>query len=181
MPDGKLHKFHIGMRIWKTVIAVFICAVLGMILNIHPFYSMIAAVLCMQVNTSESIKKGIIRCIGTFIGGFTAVLILMIIDFTPLKPFSMLYYVIISLCIAPIIYATVLLNRESSAFISCVVFLSIVLSHFEAENHYLFALQRVLETIAGILTAVIVNRFIKNPDKKPDKLNGKESDKNENL
>ncbi|MBS1325210.1 MAG: hypothetical protein HP044_04755, partial [Oscillospiraceae bacterium] len=52
------------MRIWKTVIAVFICAVLGMIFNIHPFYSMIAAILCMQANTSESIKKGVVRCVG---------------------------------------------------------------------------------------------------------------------
>ncbi|MGN1480991.1 FUSC family protein [Porcipelethomonas sp.] len=181
MSDGKFHKFHIGMRIWKTVIAVFICAVLGMIFDIHPFYSMIAAILCMQANTSESIKKGVIRCIGTFIGGFAAVLILLIIDFTPLKPFSVLYYVIISLCIAPIIYSTVLLNRESSAFISCVVFLSIVLSHFDAQNHYLFALQRVLETITGIVTAIIVNKFIKNPDKQTDKSDGKESDENENI
>lgn len=86
--DWKFPKIHIGMRIWKTVIAVFICAVLGMIFNIHPFYSMIAAILCMQANTSESIKKGVVRCVGTFIGGMAAVLVLLIIDFTPLVPFS---------------------------------------------------------------------------------------------
>lgn len=102
--DWKFPKIHIGMRIWKTVIAVFICAVLGMIFNIHPFYSMIAAILCMQANTSESIKKGVVRCVGTFIGGMAAVLVLLIIDFTPLVPFSFLYYILISLCIAPVIY-----------------------------------------------------------------------------
>ena len=74
----------------------------------------------------------------------------LIIDFTPLVPFSFIYYTLICLCIAPIIYSTVLLDRKPSAFISCVVFLSIVLSHYEVENHYLFALQRVLETITGI-------------------------------
>lgn len=158
-------KIRIGMRIWKTVIAVFLCAVMGMIFDIHPFYSMIAAVLCMQATTSESIKKGIIRCVGTFIGGAAAVLILLVIDYTPLVPFSLLYYVLISLCIAPVIYLTVLMNHESSAFIACVVFLSIVLSHLEVENHYLFAVSRMLETIAGILTAVIVNRTIKSPDR----------------
>jgi uncharacterized membrane protein YgaE (UPF0421/DUF939 family) len=168
MPERKLPKIHFGMRIWKTVIAVFICAILGMIFDIHPFYSMIAAILCMQANTNESIKKGMIRCVGTFIGGFMAVLILLVIDHTPLVPFSLLYYILISLCIAPVIYLTVALNRESSAFIACVVFLSIVLSHFDTENHYLFALQRILETIAGILIAIIINKFIKNPDKKPD-------------
>lgn len=165
----KIPKIHIGMRIWKTVIAVFLCAVLGMIFDIHPFYSMIAAILCMQATTSESIKKGVIRCIGTFIGGLAAVLIMLIIDFTPLVPFSFFYYVLISLCIAPVIYLTVMLNRESSAFIACVVFLSIVLSHFDSENHYLFAVSRMLETIAGILVAVIVNRVIKSPDKNNEK------------
>ena len=95
--------------------------------------------------------------------------ILLIIDFTPLVPFSLLYYVLISLCIAPVIYLTVMINRESSAFIACVVFLSIVLSHFDTENHYLFAVQRMLETIAGIIIALIINRVIKSPDKNNDK------------
>ncbi len=161
----RMPEIHIGMRIWKTVIAVFLCAVLGLIFDIHPFYSMIAAILCMQATTSESVKKGVIRCIGTFIGGLAAVIILLIIDFTPLVPFSLLYYVLISLCIAPVIYLTVMINRESSAFIACVVFLSIVLSHFDTENHYFFALQRMLETIAGIIIALVINRVIKNPDK----------------
>lgn len=165
----RMPEIHIGMRIWKTVIAVFLCAVLGMILDIHPFYSMIAAILCMQATTVESVKKGVIRCIGTFIGGLVAVIILLIIDFTPLVPFSLLYYVLISLCIAPVIYLTVMINRESSAFIACVVFLSIVLSHFESENHYWFAVQRMLETIAGIIIALVINRVIKNPDKNNDK------------
>lgn len=155
-----------GMRIWKTVIAVFICAVLGLIFNVRPFYSMIAAILCMQNTTGESIKKGVIRCIGTFIGGIMGVIVLLIIDFTPLNAFTLPYYILISLCVAPVIYLTVLVNRESSAYIACVVFLCIVLSHYESENHYLFALQRMLETIAGIFTSVMVNMLIKNPDKK---------------
>lgn len=175
----QIPKIHIGMRIWKTVLAVFVCAVMGMIFDIHPFYSMIAAVLCMQATTSESIKKGIIRCIGTLIGGLAAVLILLVIDFTPLVPFSFFYYVLISLCIAPVIYLTVMINREASAFIACVVFLSIVLSHYEAENHYLFALQRMLETIAGILTAVLINKFIRNPEKQ--KKSESEESENENI
>lgn len=165
----RIPKIHIGMRIWKTVIAVFLCAIAGLIFDIHPFYSMIAAILCMQATNSESVKKGVIRCIGTFIGGLAAVIILLIIDFTPLVSFSLLYYVLISLCIAPVIYLTVMINRESSAFIACVVFLSIVLSHFDTENHYLFAVQRMLETIAGIIIALIINRVIKSPDKNNDK------------
>lgn len=168
MPELKFPKIHIGMRIWKTVIAVFICAVLGMLLDIHPFYSMIAAILCMQTNTTASIKKGAERLLGTFIGGTAAVLILMLIDLTPLKPFSILYYMIISLSVAPLIYTNVLLKHEASSYISCVVFFSIVLVHFESENHYMFALQRMLETAAGIVIAVAVNKIIRNNDNKKE-------------
>ncbi len=166
MPEFKIH---IGMRIWKTVIAVFICAVLGMIFNIRPFYSMIAAILCMQTNTAASIKKGAERLLGTLIGGVGAVLILLLIDFTPLKPFSILYYIIISLSIAPLIYTNVLLKHEVSSYITCVVFFSVVLSHFESENHYLFALQRMLETAVGIVIAIAVNKTIRSNDKRKEK------------
>lgn len=164
MPEFKLPKIHIGMRIWKTVIAVFICAVLGMLFNYHPFYSMIAAILCMQSNTNDSIKKGVDRLLGTFIGGVTAVIMLLLIDFTPLKAFSLVYYILISLSVVPLIYINVLLKREANAYITCVVFLSIVLSHFDSENHYLFALQRMHETAAGIIISVVVNKSIRNND-----------------
>lgn len=166
MPENNFPKFHIGMRIWKTFIAAFICAIVGMLLDMQPFYSMIAAILCMQVSVSESIKKGITRLIGTLIGGVFAVLILLLIDFTPLQPFSMLYYVIISFCVVPLIYTNVLLKQDASSYITCVVFLSIVLSHLGEGNHYLFALTRMLETAFGIVVAIIVNKTIRNNDKR---------------
>lgn len=158
------------MRIWKTALAVVICALLGFLLDIHPFYAIIAAILCMQSNTDKSIKKGAVRLLGTSVGGGFAVFVLLLIDLTPLVPFSALYYVIISACVVPLIYVNVLLGKESCAYITCVVFFSIVLSHFDTENHYIFALQRMLETAAGIVISIIVNKTIKNNDN-PDKIN----------
>ena len=150
-----------GLRIYKTVIAVMRCAFLGYITDIHPFYTIIAAILCMQSSTEESIKKGAIRLVGTAIGGVFALFILLLIDLTPLAAFSALYYLIISLCVLPLIYTNVLLGKQASSYITCVAFFSIVLSHFDTENHYLFALQRMLETAAGIVISVAVNRLIK--------------------
>ena len=150
-----------GLRIYKTVIAVVICAFLGYITGIHPFYTIIAAILCMQSSTEESMKKGAIRLVGTAIGGVFALFILLLIDLTPLDPFSAVYYLIISLCVLPLIYTNVLLGKQASSYITCVAFFSIVLSHFDTENHYLFALQRMLETAAGIVISVAVNRLIK--------------------
>ena len=42
------HHFHIGMRIIKTVLAVFACSIIGWLRGEMTFFSMIAAVLCMQ-------------------------------------------------------------------------------------------------------------------------------------
>lgn len=166
MRKSKFPKIHIGMRIWKTFIAAFICAIVGMLLDMQPFYSMIAAILCMQVSVSESINKGVTRLVGTLIGGIFAVLILLLIDFTPLEPFSVLYYTIISFCVVPLIYTNVLLKQDASSYITCVVFLSIVLSHLGEGNHYVFALTRMLETAFGIVVAIVINMTIKNNDRK---------------
>lgn len=164
MQKIKLPKIHIGMRIWKTFIAALICAVTGYITNSEPFYSMIAAILCMQSSTEQSIKKGVSRLIGTLIGGIFAVLILLLIDFTPLKPFSAIYYVIISFCVVPLIYTNVIFKQDSSSYITCVVFLCIVLPHYNDGNHYLFALARMLETAYGVIVSVFINKTIKNND-----------------
>lgn len=154
-----------------------LCAILGYFLNIRPFYAMIAAVLCMQSTTGASITTGVTRCFGTAIGGVAAIIVLLIIDFTPLMPYSLLYYIIISLWVAPIIYTAVILNHEKSAFISCVVFFSIVLTHYEG-NHYWFAVHRMLETIAGIVIAVAINMLIRNPDHKKAETENTENTEN---
>lgn len=46
----------VGGRIWKTVIAVFLCFVLDTIRKTGvPFYAAIAAILCMQRSQQDSI------------------------------------------------------------------------------------------------------------------------------
>ncbi len=157
---------HIGMRIWKTVIAVLLSALSGYIFKYNPFYTIITAILCMQTNTEASFKTAGVRCIGTFIGGIFAGIMLVIIDIFSIELFSIVYYIIISLFVAPMIYITVLIHREKSAFITCVVFFSVVLVNIVRMNPYLFIVLRVLETLAGIGISLAVNMIIKNPDRK---------------
>ena len=61
----------VGMRMVKSAIAVFLCFVVFIIRgnNGIPFYSAIAAVLCMQPEVSDSMSKGKSRIISTLIGG----------------------------------------------------------------------------------------------------------------
>lgn len=161
-------RVHIGMRIWKTTIAVLICSLMGYFLDFQPLYSIVAAIICMQSNTEESVKRGIARSIGTVTGGLFGCLIMLAVDFTPLEPFSLIYYVIAALAVIPLIYLAVAINLEESAAITCVVFFSIVLSKVSDSDAYFLALWRVCETVLGIGISLAVNMLIRNPDKKQE-------------
>lgn len=69
----------IGMRIVKTALAVFLCFLIDLLRNHQgaPFYSAIAAILCMQPFVSNSVKVAFNRSVGTFIGGLFGMLVLL--------------------------------------------------------------------------------------------------------
>lgn len=60
----------IGLRIIKSSVAVALCFLVYFLRGQQgtPFYSAIAAVLCMQPDTSNSLKVGWNRTVGTLIG-----------------------------------------------------------------------------------------------------------------
>lgn len=152
----------VGMRIIKTFIAVLICAMIGFFLNRIPFYSMIAAVLCLQSDIKSSLKTALSRTIGTFIGGAYGLILLLIVSYTHITPLSFFYYLLTSLCTIPLIYTTVLCKQTSSAYITCVVFFSITISHITDISPFYFVWLRVSETLIGIAVALVINYIIKN-------------------
>ena len=64
------HLPRIGMRIFKTMVAVLICLGLSLFRGEHsiPFYSAIATILCMQPYVGNSVKVALNRVVGTMIG-----------------------------------------------------------------------------------------------------------------
>lgn len=72
------HHFHIGMRIVKTVLAVFVCSILGWLRGEPAFFSMIAAVLCMQKSAEKTLTTSFNRVIGTAVGGAYGVIVLFL-------------------------------------------------------------------------------------------------------
>lgn len=161
--------FKIGMRTLKSSAAVFICLIINyyVIKSNYPFYSAIAAVLCMQQDIQNSFKTGLNRMTGTIIGGIFGVIVLSSYKYFLSFDNIIIYYLIVSICIIPIIHITVLLNKKSSSYITCVVFLSIVITHGEDMSVFLFAFHRVIDTFIGIAVSICVNTFI--PYTKPDK------------
>lgn len=147
----------IGWRIIKSSMAVYVCFLLNYLFGCAPFYSAIAAVLCIQQNVKGSFRVAINRIIGTFLGGFAGMLLLFALRLAQVKMESLLHYTAVALAIIPLMYLTVLLKQQTATYISCVVFMSIAVSHGADANPAHFAFMRVCETLLGIFVAVVIN------------------------
>lgn len=148
----------IGMRLIKTAIAVFLCFLVDFFRDGGtPFYSAIAAILCMQPELGGSLKVGKERIIATIIGGIAGMAMLAFERYAvSIEPVLVRYFVI-SIMVIILMYITVLLKKPSCAYLTCVVFMSIVISHVADANIYVFALNRILDTLIGIFIAIVIN------------------------
>lgn len=150
----------LGMRVIKTVIAVYICFLLSFLRRTMPFYSVIAAILCMQPDHKNSWKVGKNRMVGTLIGGLYGFLCIILIDFLNIELYNSLHYLVLSLFLIPIIYSNVYFKSPNSSYISCVVFLSITVNHGGDVAPMYFAINRVLDTLIGIIVSLGVNKIL---------------------
>lgn len=150
----------IGMRIVKSALAVFFCFLLYYVRQDGiPFYSAIAAVLCMQPDVPNSWRVAFNRIVGTLIGGMFGMFI-MLLEQRFLPPqYPIFKYLLISLMIIPLIYSTLLVKKPTASYITCVVFMSITVSHGQDANPYWFAINRILDTLIGIFISLGINVF----------------------
>ena len=151
------YHFHIGMRMIKTMLAVLICSMIGWLRGEMTFFSMIAAIICMQKSTEETLKSSFNRAVGTAIGGVFGVAVLFCETQFHLQRWMPLYLLIVSLLIIPIIVTTLIIHKPSVSGFTSIVFLSIVIYHVDDASPYLYAMNRLLDTIIGVIVALVVN------------------------
>lgn len=148
------------MRAIKTVISVFLCLVLDSFrANSVPFYAAIASILCMQSNMDKSFVEAKKRIVATFVGGVFGILFLFIEKNFSVIDTRFLREFLVSFMLLPIIYLSVFLKQQKGTYITCVVFLSIVITHRLDVNPFAFGLNRMIDTIVGIAVSLIVNSF----------------------
>lgn len=70
---------------------------------------------------------------------------------------NILSYLIIALFTGVVLYSTVLLDITNTSYFSCVVFLSITVMHITDESPMRFVFNRVLDTLIGVVLALLVN------------------------
>lgn len=178
----------IGLRIIKTFIAVFLSMILnilfllfnkwfdlgivdanGLVIFYTPFFATIAAVYCLHRDKKNSLSQAKIRSVGTIIGGYFGLLIIVIIDALLINVlhldinnpvlYKTLLYVFVSIGIIPLIYITVLMKQNTCVFITCLTYLSVTISIRNMQPVYIFATNRVISTLTGIGIALVINNI----------------------
>ena len=148
----------LGLRIVKSALAVFLCFLVDLLRGGGiPFYSAIAAILCMQRDLPSGWKAGRNRTVGTLLGGGYGLLVLLALRAVPWLQAPLAAYLAISLGLIPLMYLTVALERTPATYITCVVYLSVVVSHGADQAPVAFALGRVVDTLLGNSLSLGVN------------------------
>lgn len=147
-----------GLRIIKTFIAVTLAVLLSHFRPGEglPFYSAIAAIICLKSDVEGSRDIGKNRIIGTILGGVCGALYLYLIPAHTLQPAFEL--ILISLLASIIIWMMAMAGKPKAVPIMAIVFLSITINHGNEGNlAFVFAFSRTLDTMIGVISAIIVN------------------------
>lgn len=154
-----------GQRIVRSALAVACCFAIYYIRGQQgiPFYSALAVLQCIQPYTDSTKNMGKKRTTGTLIGAFWGLVMLLILIAVSGgrmedMQVSILQYLLISVFTGVVLYSTVLLDCTNSSYFSCVVFLSITVNHITDENPFLFVLNRVVDTMIGVVLAILINK-----------------------
>ncbi|MDO5131550.1 MAG: HAD hydrolase family protein [Eubacteriales bacterium] len=149
-----------GQRIVRSVIAVWCCMAVYFLRGRQGalFYSIVAALQCIQPYTANMLKVGRNRIIGTLTGAFWGS-IMLFIELTRVGgqyEENLLHFLLLGVFTGIVLYSTVLLDIRESSYFSCVVFMSVALNHIGDENPGLFIFNRTMDTILGVVVGIFI-------------------------
>lgn len=147
------HRRRVGMRIIKTVLAVFVCGVLASVRDQSGFYSMIAAVVCVQNSAGKTIESSVNRMTGTLIGGVAGVAVVYLLEVMGILYIELARYAALALMLIPIIELCLLIRKPGSAAMACVVFLCVTVNHSVGDTPVIYSIERLFETLIGVALA----------------------------
>ena len=151
-----------GQRILRTMVAVWLCLLVYVLRGRHgePLYAALAVLQCIQPYTKATRTVGRKRIIGTLIGAVWGLLLLLTEESLARmghdEPWQ--HFLLIGFFTGIVLYSTVLLKVSETAYFSAVVFMVITIKHANDVSPYVYAFNRTLDTIIGVLVAEVVNR-----------------------
>ncbi|WML35596.1 aromatic acid exporter family protein [Clostridium sp. OS1-26] len=137
--------------------AASLCMLISNLLNLkYPFFVLLPAVMPISTFFGETIKFGLNRIIGSFIGAVIGVILVTIQSQNVL---------LAGAGVILIIYVCNYLKWDSTTSIACLVFASIIVG-IKGSSALIYSVHRLLDTFIGIAITTLVNHYIFNPDMK---------------
>ncbi|KXT77890.1 FUSC family protein [Streptococcus sp. DD13] len=167
-------KFRLGMRTFKTGVAVFIVLLVFAIFGWRGLQiGALTAVFSLREDFDQSVHFGVSRILGNSIGGFFALLFFIVNQY-----FNGAYWV--TLFLVPVmtmltIMTNVAMENKSGVIGGVSAMLIITLSIAPGET-FMYVFTRIFETFIGVFIAILVNydidrikSFLSRRRKSPDK------------
>lgn len=154
-----LQQYMPGMRILKTALAVFLCLLYWHWVRMgSSIDAAIAAIVCLQQDVRSTANRAFARTFGTFLAGVYTLGFLWIFRvYLQVSADSIFYYFLIALFLIPLMVLVVRLRQRGAVVIAAIVFVLVSLGDKAALNPVLYVTHRVLNTLSGILLALMVN------------------------
>lgn len=155
---------HIGQRIVKTSVAVFLCLLIYWLQGYRgqnmPTESAITAIICMQPYMRDSGEYALNRFAGTLIGaGWGLLFLLLLLVFPFLSANAVVLYALMACGVLVSLYSAVLIGKADASSLSAIVFLCVVIAFPEIEDPLRQAGLRLLDVFIGTSVAIGVNVF----------------------
>ena len=169
----KLYFPHIGQRMLKTSIAVFLCLVFYYLRGYRgaamSAEAAITAIICMQPYVHDTRDYAFSRISGTLIGAVWGFLFLLIVPMFPSLS-GIPLYALMGLGILISLYSAVLIRKPDTSSLAAIVFICVVIAYPDVERPLDQAFHRVLDVLLGTGIAIAVNVFRLPRTKRRDQL-----------
>lgn len=166
---------HLGQRIVKTTVAVFLCLLFYYLRGYRgqdmPTEAAITAIICMQPYVRDTGAYALNRFVGTLIGAFWGLLLLLLLnDFPALGANVLLLYTMMAMGVLLSLYSAVFVRMSDASGLASIVFLCIVIAFPDIEEPLRQAAHRILDVFVGTAVATAVNVFRLPRTKRPDQV-----------
>lgn len=170
-------KLHIGMRKVKSLIALAVAFVMWQLIRVflpmleaHPVFAYIYSVMEIRETPDKTKKFGKLRIKATFIGLIAGLVFTTISTFVTSEINSETWRLLTELLfvlLATLVSLLIAENTKCENFcgIAAIIAIICMVSHNE-EGIYLYAIMRVVQTLIGVFSAMIINVFVNSKENK---------------
>lgn len=170
-------KIHIGMRKIKSLIALVGTFIIWQLIRVflpmleaHPVFAYIYSVIEIRETADKTKKFGKLRIKATFIGLIVGLVFITLSVFVASKINAEMWRVLTELLfilLATLVSLVAAENAKCENFcgIAAIITVICMVSHNE-EDIYLYAIMRVVQTLIGVFSALLVNVFMNKKEKR---------------